>query len=86
MRAKSPPVAASYGGGDKIEPLWWALSLGACLGGNGTLIGASANLTVAGIAERNGISFRFLTYTMYAFPMMLVSIVISHVYLWWRYF
>jgi Na+/H+ antiporter NhaD/arsenite permease-like protein len=79
-------MAASYGGADKIEPLWWSLSLGACLGGNGTLIGASANLTVAGIAERNGISFRFLTYTMYAFPMMLVSIVISHVYLWWRYF
>ncbi|TMJ50701.1 MAG: ArsB/NhaD family transporter [Alphaproteobacteria bacterium] len=81
-----PLMAASYGGADKIEPLWWSLSLGACLGGNGTLIGASANLTVAGIAERNGIPFRFLTYTMYAFPMMLVSIVISHVYLWWRYF
>ena len=79
-------MAASYGGADKIEPLWWSLSLGACLGGNGTLIGASANLTVAGIAERNGIPFRFLTYTMYAFPMMLVSIGISHVYLWWRYF
>src|SRR6266581_439217 len=79
-------MAASYGGADKIEPLWWSLSLGACLGGNGTLISASANLTVAGIAERNGIPFRFLTYTMYAFPMMLVSIVISHVYLWWRYF
>ncbi len=79
-------MAASYGGADKIEPLWWSLSLGACLGGNGTLIGASANLTVAGIAERNGIPFRFLTYTMYAFPMMLVSIVISHVYVWWRYF
>jgi Na+/H+ antiporter NhaD/arsenite permease-like protein len=79
-------MAASYGGPDKIEPLWWSLSLGACLGGNGTLIGASANLTVAGIAERNGIPFRFLTYTMYAFPMMVVSIVISHVYLWWRYF
>jgi Na+/H+ antiporter NhaD/arsenite permease-like protein len=79
-------MAASYGGADKIEPLWWSLSLGACLGGNGTLIGASANLTVAGIAERNGIPFRFLTYTMYAFPMMVVSIVISHLYLWWRYF
>src|SRR5215471_12752013 len=79
-------MAPAYGGADKIEPLWWSLSLGACLGGNGTLIGASANLTVAGIAERNGIPFRFLTYTMYAFPMMLVSIVISHAYLWWRYF
>jgi Na+/H+ antiporter NhaD/arsenite permease-like protein len=66
--------------------LWWALSLGACLGGNGTLIGASANLTVAGIAERNGIPFSFLTYTKYAFAMMLISIAISHVYLWLRYF
>ena len=79
-------MAPAYGGADKIEPLWWCLSLGACLGGNGTLIGASANLTVAGIAERNAIPFRFMTYTLYAFPMMLVSIAICHVYVWWRYF
>jgi Na+/H+ antiporter NhaD/arsenite permease-like protein len=79
-------MAPALGGPDKIEPLWWCLSLGACLGGNGTLIGASANLTVAGIAERNGVPFRFLTYTLYAFPMMLVSIAICHVYVWWRYF
>ena len=64
-------MAPAFGGADKIEPLWWCLSLGACLGGNGTLIGASANLTVAGIAERNGVPFRFITYTLYAFPMML---------------
>src|SRR3954470_11119957 len=79
-------MAPAYGGADKIEPLWWCLSLGACLGGNGTLIGASANLTVAGIAERNGIGFSFMKYTAYAFPMMLVSIAICHVYVWWRYF
>ena len=79
-------MAPAYGGPDKIEPLWWCLSLGACLGGNGTLIGASANLTVAGIGERNGVPFRFLTYTLYAFPMMIVSIAIAHVYVWWRYF
>jgi Na+/H+ antiporter NhaD/arsenite permease-like protein len=79
-------MAASYGGPDKIEPLWWCLSLGACLGGNGTLIGASANLTVAGLSERAGVPFRFMTYTLYAFPMMLVSIAICHVYVWWRYF
>jgi Na+/H+ antiporter NhaD/arsenite permease-like protein len=79
-------MAPAFGGPDKIEPLWWCLSLGACLGGNGTLIGASANLTVAGIAERNGVPFRFVTYTLYAFPMMLVSIATSHVYVWWRYF
>ena len=79
-------MAPAYGGADKIEPLWWCLSLGACLGGNGTLIGASANLTVAGIGERNGVPFRFITYTLYAFPMMLVSVAICHVYVWWRYF
>jgi Na+/H+ antiporter NhaD/arsenite permease-like protein len=79
-------MAPAFGGADEIEPLWWCLSLGACLGGNGTLIGASANLTVAGIAERNGIPFRFVTYALYGFPMMLVSIAICHVYVWWRYF
>jgi Na+/H+ antiporter NhaD/arsenite permease-like protein len=79
-------MAPAFGGADKIEPLWWCLSLGACLGGNGTLIGASANLTVAGIAERNGVPFRFVTYALYGFPMMLVSIAICHVYVWWRYF
>jgi Na+/H+ antiporter NhaD/arsenite permease-like protein len=79
-------MAPAFGGPDAIGPLWWSLSLGACFGGNGTLIGASANLTVAGLAERNGIPFRFLTYTYYAFPMMLVSIVISHIYIWLRYF
>jgi Na+/H+ antiporter NhaD/arsenite permease-like protein len=79
-------MAPAFGGADKIEPLWWCLSLGACLGGNGTLIGASANLTVAGIGERNGAPFSFVTYTLYAFPMMVVSVAICHVYIWWRYF
>jgi Na+/H+ antiporter NhaD/arsenite permease-like protein len=79
-------MAPAYGGEDAIMPLWWCLSLGACLGGNGTLVGASANLCVAGIGERNGVPFRFLTYSLYAFPMMLVSIAIAHLYVWWRYF
>jgi Na+/H+ antiporter NhaD/arsenite permease-like protein len=79
-------MGPSFGGPDAIRPLWWCLSLGACLGGNGTLIGASANLTVAGLAERGGVPFRFITYTLYAFPMMLVSIAICHAYVWWRYF
>ena len=79
-------TAPAYGGPDQLVPLWWCLSLGACLGGNGTLIGASANLTVAGLAERNAIPFRLLTYTCYAFPMMLLSIAICHAYVWWRYF
>jgi len=79
-------MAPSFGGADHIEPLWWCLSLGACLGGNGTLIGASANLTVAGIGERNKVPFKFATYTLYAMPMMVVSVAICHVYVWWRYF
>lgn len=79
-------MAPAFGGADHIQPLWWCLSLGACLGGNGTLIGASANLTVAGIGDRNGVPFKFVTYSLYAFPMMLVSVAISHVYIWLRYF
>jgi Na+/H+ antiporter NhaD/arsenite permease-like protein len=55
------------------------------LGGNGTLIGASANLTVAGIAERNGIPFGFMKYTRTAFPLMIIHVAIAHVYLLWRY-
>jgi Na+/H+ antiporter NhaD/arsenite permease-like protein len=78
-------MAPIFGGPEGLLPLWWSLSLGACLGGNGTLIGASANLTVAGIAERAGIPFRFLTFLKYAFPMMLMSIAISTGYVWLRY-
>ncbi len=62
-------------------PLWWALSLGACLGGNGTLIGASANVIVSGMAAREGYNITFLNYMKIAFPLMLLSIVISNIYL-----
>jgi Na+/H+ antiporter NhaD/arsenite permease-like protein len=79
-------MAPAYGGPGVIDPLWWALSLGACLGGNGTLTGASANLAVAGIAERNGIRFGFVQYLIYGAPMTFLSIIICHIYLWLRYF
>jgi Na+/H+ antiporter NhaD/arsenite permease-like protein len=78
-------MAGTFGGDAALVPLWWALSLGACLGGNGTLIGASANLVVAGLAERAGTTFRFVEFLKVAFPLMLVSIVISHAYLYLRY-
>jgi len=78
-------MAPTFGGDAALLPLWWALSLGACLGGNGTLIGASANLVVAGLAERAGTGFRFLEYLKVAFPLMLISIVLSHLYLYWRF-
>lgn len=70
---------------DQLQSLWWALAAGACLGGNGTLIGASANLVVAGIAQRNGISFRFVPFLKLAFPIMLLQILIATLYIWWRY-
>ena len=60
-----------------VMPLWWALSLGACLGGNGTVIGASANVVAIGIAERNGYRITFGSYFKVAFPMMLLTIVVS---------
>jgi Na+/H+ antiporter NhaD/arsenite permease-like protein len=78
-------LAPAMGGDQAIMPLWWALSLGACLGGNGTLVGASANLVVAGIAEQAGAPIRFATFLKVAFPLMLVSIAIAHVYLYLRY-
>ena len=78
-------MAPAFGGPDGLLPLWWSLSLGACLGGNGTLIGASANLIVAGIAERVGVPFRFMTFLKLAFPMMMISIAISTGYVYLRY-
>lgn len=65
--------------------VWWSLSLGACLGGNGSLIGASANLIVAGFAERAGTPIRFVTFLKHAFPMMLMSVAIATVYVYFRY-
>lgn len=77
--------------GQGIDPLefqsvWWALALGACLGGNGTLIGASANLTVAAFAEKAKQPISMLKYAKYAFPLMLLTICLAHIYLWLRYF
>jgi Na+/H+ antiporter NhaD/arsenite permease-like protein len=78
-------MAPAMGGDQALMPLWWALSLGACLGGNGTLIGASANLVVAGLAERAGHGIRFMAYMKSSFLLMLLSVAISHVYLYLRY-
>lgn len=64
-----------------ITPLWWALALGACLGGNGTLVGASANVIVSGMLEKKGRRIGFLNYMKVGFPLMIVSIALSTVYL-----
>ncbi|MDP4180622.1 MAG: ArsB/NhaD family transporter [Bacillota bacterium] len=68
--------------GMNVTPLWWALSLGACLGGNGTIIGASANVIAVGMAEENGCKITFMNYFKTAFPIMLLTIAIATVYLY----
>ncbi|MBE3586669.1 MAG: ArsB/NhaD family transporter [Thermoanaerobacter sp.] len=74
------------GGITDLNLLWWSLSLGACLGGNGTIIGASANVVVVGMAEKRGYPITFLGYMKVAFPLMIMSIVVSTVYLlYWHY-
>ena len=76
-----------------IKPLIWALAFGACLGGNGTLIGASANVVCVGIAEQNGYKITFLEFFKVGFPMMLfttfiamIYLVICHAVIQWNYY
>ena len=78
-------MGSMLGDQESMTPLWWSLALGSCLGGNGSLIGASANLIVAGFAERAGHPIRFLPFMMIAFPLMLVTVLISSVYVYLRY-
>ena len=65
-----------------LEPLWWSLALGACLGGNGTIVGASANLIVAGLAAERGYRLMFLQYMKVGFPIMILTIIISTGYIY----
>ncbi|MCR5834850.1 MAG: ArsB/NhaD family transporter [Selenomonadaceae bacterium] len=68
-----------------LNPMWWSLALGACLGGNGTLIGASANVVVASMAAQRGRPISFIGFMKVAFPLMILSIIISTVYIYLRY-
>jgi len=77
-------LAASIPGDTTV--LWWALALGADLGGNATSIGASANVVALGVAERAGSKIRFGEFLRYGVPVTLVTVAISAVYLWLRYF
>lgn len=72
-------------GVSNLEPLWWSLALGACLGGNGSLIGASANLIVAGMSGKEGHPIKFVQFLKYGFPLMLLTVAIAHVYIYVRY-
>ena len=76
-----PLILTMQSSGVDVTPLWWAVSLGACLGGNGTLIGASANVVLSGISNRHGFPITFASYFKVGFPLMLVSVAISTVFL-----
>ncbi|KJR44065.1 arsenical pump membrane protein [Candidatus Magnetoovum chiemensis] len=69
-----------------LMPLWWSLALGACLGGNGSAIGASANVIVVGMAEKAGHKISFFKFMAYGFPIMIVTVIISMIYVWLRYY
>lgn len=71
--------------GDILNPLWWSLALGSCLGGNGSLIGASANVIVAGIAKKNNHIITFLEFSKYGILFLIQSLIISTAYLYLRY-
>lgn len=76
-----PLIALMEQGGADVSPLWWAISLGACLGGNGTLIGASANVVVASISSKNDYPITFAQFTKIGFPVMIFTIMIATVYM-----
>lgn len=80
-----PLILTMEQGGMDVAPLWWAVSLGACLGGNGTLIGASANVVLSGISGRHGHPISFGRYFKVGFPLMLLSMVICTVFLLVRF-
>lgn len=86
-------AATLYGAADadaiqhaSMLPVWWSLALGACLGGNATAIGASANVIVVGIAEQAGHPISFKRFLGYGLPVMLLTVAVASVYVWLRYY
>jgi len=79
------PVVDSLGGGTGDDAYWWALSLGACFGGNATIVAAAANVAASGMAARAGRPIGFMTFLRYGVPVTLVSLVLSTLYVMVRY-
>jgi len=71
---------------DAIQPIWWSLALGSCLGGNGTLVGASANVIMFGFARKNNIPLSFKGYLAYGVPLTLLALVLAYGYVSLRYY
>lgn len=80
-----PILLAMEAAGMDVTPLWWAVSLGACLGGNGSLIGASANVVLSDISKKNGHAITFIEYLKVGFPLMMMTVVISAIYMYFRF-
>ncbi|MFD1736064.1 ArsB/NhaD family transporter [Bacillus salitolerans] len=68
-----------------LDPLWWSLALGACLGGNGTLLGASSNLVVVGLAIKEKVQIQFIDFMKIGIPVVLISLILSTLYIYFRY-
>lgn len=79
-------IETDMGGREAMMPVWWALSLGACYGGNGSLIAASANVIVAGMSQRHGEPIHFMRFLLWSLPVMLGSVGIAALYLHIRHF
>jgi Na+/H+ antiporter NhaD/arsenite permease-like protein len=80
------PVVERLGeSGMPVEPLWWALALGACFGGNATIVGASANVVVANVAARAGHPIHFVTFLRYGAAVTVMSLAVATVYVFIRY-
>ena len=80
-----PVVQQLADSGLEAEPMWWALALGACLGGNLTIVGASANIVVANLAARDGHPITFMQFFRYGLGVVVVSLLISTAYVYVRY-
>jgi len=79
-------MEADMGGREAMMPVWWALSLGSCFGGNGSLIAASANVIVAGMAQKEGHPIHFMKFLLWSIPVMIGSVAIAALYLHIRHF
>jgi Na+/H+ antiporter NhaD/arsenite permease-like protein len=79
------PVVENLGKAMPIAPLWWSLALGACLGGNATLVGAAANVVVANLSKKSGHPISFGLFLRYGAIVTFVSIVLASIYVWLRY-
>lgn len=79
------PLIKSLSSSMNVHPLWWSLSLGACLGGNATIIGAAANVIISETAEASGHPISFFRFLKYGLLITLISLLISSVYLYFRF-